>query len=85
MEKLTEEEFTEFKQNYLDYEQAVFSLGNLELTQNNLNEQLKIVGNNKNVVLGKLKELIVKRDEINNKLGEKYGNKQVDLETGELK
>jgi len=85
MEKLTEEEFKEFKQTYLDYEQAVFNLGNLEITQHNINEQLKIVENNKQVLLNKIKELNTKRDEINTKLGEKYGDKQVDLETGELK
>ena len=85
MEKLTEEEFKEFKQTYLDYEQAVFNLGNLEITQYSINEQLKIVENNKQVLLNKIKELNTKRDEINTKLGEKYGDKQVDLETGELK
>jgi uncharacterized coiled-coil DUF342 family protein len=85
MEKLTEEEFKEFKQTYLDYEQAIFNLGNLEITQHSINEQLKIVENNKQVLLNKIKELNTKRDEINTKLGEKYGDKQVDLETGELK
>ena len=39
----------------------------------------------KEALLNKLAELSTAKQEISNKLGEKYGEKQVDLETGELK
>lgn len=75
MEKLTNEEFTEFKQNYFDYQQAIFALGNLEA---------EYVAS-KNSILLKLNDINNKKVQINDTLGEKYGEKQVDLETGELK
>jgi hypothetical protein len=74
MEKLTNEEFAEFKQNYFDYQQAVFALGNLEAEY----------VTNKNSILIQLNDINEKKAKINNTLGEKYGEKQVDLETGEL-
>jgi len=83
-EKLTTEEFEEIKQNHLEYEQAVHALGNLELNHVALKEQLTYLENNKTVLLEKIKEIVTKKTEISNKLGEKYGDKQVDLETGEL-
>jgi hypothetical protein len=75
MEKLTNEEFAEFKQNYFDYQQAIFALGNLEA---------EYVAS-KNSILLKLNDINNKKVQINDTLGEKYGEKQVDLETGELK
>jgi hypothetical protein len=74
MEKLTNEEFAEFKQNYFDYQQVIFALGNLEA---------EYVAN-KNSILLKLNDINNKKVQINDALGEKYGEKQVDLETGEL-
>lgn len=83
-EKLTQEEFDEIKQNHLEYEQAVHTLGTLELNYVALKEQLNYIESNKTSLLDKIKELTAKKIEIGNKLGEKYGDKQVDLETGEL-
>lgn len=75
MDKLTDEEFAEFKQNYIEYQQAIFALGNLEA---------EYVAN-KNSLLIQINAINEKKQAINNTLGEKYGEKQVDLETGELK
>ena len=85
MEKLTNEEFEEFKQNYTEHQQAIFNLGFLEADLSVLRNQLNTVNANKEALLNKIAELNVAKQEISNKLGEKYGDKQVDLETGELK
>ena len=85
MEKLTKEEFEEFKQNYTDHQQAILNLGFLEAESSILRNQLNNVAANKEALLNKIAELSAAKQEIGNKLGEKYGEKQVDLETGELK
>ena len=74
MGKLTDEEFAEFKQNYIEYQQVIFALGNLEAEYTA----------SKNSLLIQINAINEKKQAINNTLGEKYGEKQVDLETGEL-
>jgi hypothetical protein len=85
MEKLTNEEFEEFKQNYTEHQQTILNLGFLEAESSILRNQLNAISVNKEALLNKLAELSTAKQEIGNKLGEKYGEKQVDLETGELK
>jgi predicted double-glycine peptidase len=83
--KLTPEELEEFRETYEGYQKAVFDLGTLSLNINIIKKQLDDLNGEKIDLLNHIDVLIEKQTAINNKLGDKYGVKQVDLETGELK
>jgi hypothetical protein len=74
---LTSEELQEFKNIYQEYQTAVFNLGLLSLDLENLNKEKTRLSN-------LVYEVNEKRLEIVGKLGDKYGDKQVNLETGAL-
>jgi hypothetical protein len=74
---LTSEELQEFKTIYQEYQTAVFNLGLLSLDLENLNKE-------KTRLSDQVYQVNEKRLEIVKKLGDKYGDKQVNLETGAL-
>ena len=74
---LTSEELQEFKNIYQEYQTAVFNLGLLSLDLENLNKE-------KTRLSDQVYQVNEKRLEIVKKLGDKYGDKQVNLETGAL-
>jgi|LauGreDrversion4_2_1035121.scaffolds.fasta_scaffold93336_2 hypothetical protein len=83
--KLTEEELKEFKETYEGYQKAVFDLGVLEVEIDAFKKKLDELSGERIDLLNHINILNTKQQEIGNKLGDKYGLKQVDLETGELK
>ena len=85
MEKLTLEELQEFKDINIKYQQFIFDLGILEVNIHEIKNQLDELNAERTNLLFDIKSIITKQQELSNKLGEKYGDKQVDLETGELK
>lgn len=85
MQKLTAEELKEFKEVYDSYQRAVYDLGSLDLEIENTKLRLDALNKEKEDQLNHINLLNEKQQEIGNKLGDKYGLKQVDLETGELK
>jgi hypothetical protein len=85
MEKLTSEELQGFKDINIKYQQFIFDLGILEVNIHEIKNQLDELNAERTNLLFDIKSIITKQQELSNKLGEKYGNKQVDLETGELK
>jgi chromosome segregation ATPase len=82
--KLTTDELTEFKQNHTAYQQAIVDLGILEININETEHNLDSLNDEKHTLLSHIKALTTQKQEISAKLGDKYGNKQVDLETGNL-
>jgi predicted transcriptional regulator len=84
-QQLTPEELQEFKETYESYQKAVFDLGLLTVEIDDAKQKLDDLNGEKIDLTQHLKELAVKQQEISNALGEKYGDKQVDLETGNLK
>lgn len=82
--KLTDEELIEFKQNYTAYQQSIIDLGTLEIDINDAEQNLMLMNDEKNTLLSHIKALTAQKQEISNKLGNKYGSRQVDLETGNL-
>jgi predicted transcriptional regulator len=84
-QQLTPEELQEFKETYEAYQKAVFDLGLLTVEIDDAKQKLDDLNGEKIDLTQHLKELSVKQQEISNALGEKYGDKQVDLETGNLK
>lgn len=84
-QKLTAEELQEFKEVYESYQKAIFDLGLISIELDSLKEKLDELNGERLDLIDQVKELSTKQQEISNALGEKYGDKQVDLETGELK
>ena len=85
MAKLTKEELQEFKEINTSYQQAIFDLGVLSLNLNDVEQKLNDLKGEKIDLLNHVKTVTERQQEMSVKLGEKYGDKQVDLETGELK
>jgi hypothetical protein len=83
--KLTTEELKEFRETYEGYQKAVFDLGTLEVEIDAFKKRLDELSGERIDLLNHINILNTKQQEIANKLGDKYGLKQVDLETGELK
>jgi len=83
-QKLTPEELTEFREIYEAYQKAVFELGMLSVNIDSAKKQFDTLTGEKIDLLNHINVLIEKQTAIGNKLGDKYGYKQVDLETGEF-
>lgn len=84
-QKLSSEELAEFRGVYEAYQKAVFDLGTLSLNIDNIKKELDNLTGEKIDLLNHINVLVEQQVTIGNKLGDKYGLKQVDLETGELK
>lgn len=76
-QKLTPEELQEFRDVHQEYQNALFNVGLITLDLENLTKE-------KNRLAEQAFKLNEKRLEIVKKLGDKYGDKQVNLETGEI-
>lgn len=84
-QKLTNEELKEFKDVYEGYQKAIYDLGSLDLEFSKVKKRLDELNGEKIDLLAHIDVLNEQQVSIANKLGDKYGMKQVDLETGELK
>jgi hypothetical protein len=84
MAKLTKDELQEFKEINTAYQQAIFDLGILSVALNETEQKLNELKGEKIDLLNHLKTVTERQQEMSVKLGEKYGDKQVNLETGEL-
>jgi hypothetical protein len=82
---LTVEELAEFKSVHELYQKAVFDLGILILDIEGAKKKLDELNGHKIDLTDYINETNEKRLALTAKLGDKYGDKQVDLETGELK
>ncbi len=82
---LTVEELAEFKSIHEVYQKAVFDLGILILDIEGTKKKLDELNGYKIDLTNHIDETNEKRLALTAKLGDKYGDKQVDLETGELK
>jgi hypothetical protein len=76
-QKLTQEELQEFRSIHQEYQTALFNVGLIALDLENLTKE-------KNNLIEQTLQINKKRLEIIEKLGTKYGDKQVNLETGEF-
>jgi hypothetical protein len=85
LDQLTPDELNEFKNIHEDYQKSLFDLGivvvKIEETENNLDE----LNGTRMDLISHINEINEKRLVLTARLGEKYGDKQVDLETGKLK
>ena len=82
---LTVEELAEFKSVHENYQKALFDLGIVTITIEETRKKLDELNGNKIDLIDHISEINEKRLALTAKLGDKYGDRQVDLETGELK
>lgn len=75
--KFTEEELNEIKKMQEDYARLTAELGQLEVEKISLEQR-------KNVVLSNYMSIQQKENELAKKLQEKYGDGELNLETGEF-
>lgn len=74
---LTPEELQEFKNIHQEYQNALFNIGLITVDLENLTKE-------KNRLVEEILKINDNRLEIVKKLGDKYGDRQVNLETGAL-
>jgi undecaprenyl pyrophosphate synthase len=82
---LTPEELTEFKDINIKYENSIFDLGLITVEYDLIKEKLAELEKLKLNLISDVKEITEKRNALNTELSSKYGDRQVDLKTGELK
>jgi predicted transcriptional regulator len=85
VQQLTPEELENFKSVQSEYQKAIFDLGVLSLSIDEAQSRISELVENKSKLTSYIDEVNTKRITLTTELGEKYGDKQVDLETGELK
>jgi len=85
LDQLTVEELAEFKSVHEGYQKALFHLGIVVLNLEEAKKKIDESNGNRIDLISYNQEVKEKRLVLTAKLGEKYGDRQVDLETGELK
>lgn len=85
LDQLTVEELAEFKSVHEGYQKALFDLGIVVLNLEEAKKKIDELNGNRIDLINYIQEVNEKRLVLTAKLGEKYGDRQVDLETGELK
>ena len=84
-QKLTTEELENFKRVYESFNKRLLDLGAVELDIKAFKMQLEEAEKVKEELISVLQSLDEEKAKLSVDLGDKYGNKQVDLETGELR
>lgn len=84
-DQLTVEELANFRSTHENYQKALFDLGIVVLNIEETKKKIDELNGNKIDLINYIQETNEKRLVLTTKLGEKYGDRQVDLETGKLK
>jgi hypothetical protein len=85
LDQLTVEELAEFKSTHEGYQKALFDLGIIVLNLEEAKKKIDELNGDRIDIINHIQEVNEKRIALTAKLGEKYGDRQVDLETGKLK
>jgi hypothetical protein len=85
LDQLTVEELAEFKSTHENYQKALFDLGIVVLNLEEAKKKIDELNGDRIDIINYIQEVNEKRLALTAKLGEKYGDRQVDLETGKLK
>jgi chromosome segregation ATPase len=84
VKKLTTEELQQIKDMQAQYNKFVFELGSIEAQIQNLLSAKAAAETEKDNILGDIKKLGEREKELVTTLQEKYGNGNIDIETGEI-
>ena len=84
LDQLTVEELAEFKSIHEEYQKTLFDIGIVTINIEETKKALDELNGNKIDLIDHVKGVNEKRLALTAKLGDKYGDRQVDLETGKL-
>ena len=84
VKKLTTEELQQIKDMQAQYNKFVFELGSIEAQIQNLLSAKAAAETEKDNILGDIKKLGEREKELVKTLQEKYGNGNINIETGEI-
>jgi hypothetical protein len=84
VKKLTTEELQQIKELQSQYNKFVFELGSIEAQLQSILSAKANAENEKNNILTDIKKLGDREKELVTTLQEKYGNGNIDIETGEV-
>ena len=84
IKKLTTEELQQIKDLQSQYNKFIFELGSLEAQLQNVIATKSSIEDEKNNTLEDIKKLGEREKELVTTLQEKYGNGNIDIETGEI-
>jgi homoserine trans-succinylase len=84
MKKITEQEMTELTQLREQYSKIIFEIGHLQYEKYELENQLKIIDSELTGLYGDITSNYQRQDDYLNKIREKYGDGNLDTQTGEI-
>ncbi len=84
MKKITEQEMTELTQLRDQYSKTIFEIGQLQYEKYELENQLKTIDNELTGLYGDITSNYQRQDDYLTKIREKYGEGNLDIQTGEI-
>lgn len=84
MAQLTQDEVQQIKDLQSKYNQTIFEIGVVEAQSVALKEQIEKLYDNKKMLVSDLKTIEQKESELVKSLQEKYGQGNINIETGEI-
>jgi phage host-nuclease inhibitor protein Gam len=84
MNKITEQEMTELTQLREQYSKTIFEIGQLQYEKHELENQLKTIDNELTGLYGDITSNYQRQDDYLTKIREKYGEGNLDIQTGEI-
>jgi homoserine trans-succinylase len=84
MKKITEQEMTELTQLREQYSKTIFEIGHLQYEKYELENQLKAIDSELTGLYGDITSNYQRQDDYLNKIREKYGDGNLDTQTGEI-
>jgi homoserine trans-succinylase len=84
MKKITEQEMTELTQLREQYSKTIFEIGHLQYEKHELENQLKAIDDELTGLYGDITSNYQRQDDYLNKIREKYGDGNLDTQTGEI-
>jgi phage host-nuclease inhibitor protein Gam len=84
MKKITEQEMTELTQLRDQYSKTIFEIGQLQYEKHELENQLKTIDNELTGLYGDITSNYQRQDDYLTKIREKYGEGNLDIQTGEI-
>ena len=84
MNNITEQEMTELNQLREQYSKTIFEIGHLQYEKHELENQLKTIDNELTELYGDISSNYQRQDDYLTKIREKYGDGNLDTQTGEI-
>jgi hypothetical protein len=84
MKKLTEQELLELNNLREEHYSTVYDIGDINVKMEEYNKLIQELTEEKTLLLGKYANILLKEQEMAKGLSTKYGEGQIDVDTGEI-